>query len=324
MIPVDVDGYFYIDWSISGAESLLTEEAIHDLLAQALQRLEGLTNRANLWQGKLVLVGSSGVVGNNLTDRGATPLRADTVLVSKHWNIANSLITGRFVRRAPLGLELTLIAVLGLIAAALTWKLRVLAASVLVGAAWIGYSAFAILFYVRTRYWLPLFYPLAGALLVTHMCLVTWRVVFEQAERRRLKSIFSTIVSPKIVHELLQTERLALGGARREVSIFFADVRGFTEFTDASQEKVAEFVRQNHLTAAAAAQCFNEQAQETLDTINLYLGCVAETILQLDGTLDRIHRRLCHGFLGCPTPNYRSTPWFLSARRLRRNRPSTN
>ena len=78
---------------------------------------------------------------------------------------------------------------------------------------------------------------------MTYVCLVTWRVVFEQAERRRVKSVFSKMVSPKIVKELLSPKRLSLGGARREITVFFADVRGFTELTDASQEQVAEHVR---------------------------------------------------------------------------------
>ena len=89
---------------------------------------------------------------------------------------------------------------------------------------------------MQTRYWLPLVLPVAGAVF-THGSLVTWRVVFEQAERRRVKSIFSKIVSPKIVNELLAAETLSLGGARREITVFFADVRGFTELTDTSQER---------------------------------------------------------------------------------------
>ena len=64
----------------------------------------GTTNLANPWRGKLVVVGSS-ALGNDLTDRGATPLRSDTLLVSKHWNVANSIITGRFVRRTSLPLD---------------------------------------------------------------------------------------------------------------------------------------------------------------------------------------------------------------------------
>ncbi|MGH7971812.1 MAG: adenylate/guanylate cyclase domain-containing protein, partial [Limisphaerales bacterium] len=300
----DHDGYFYIDWCIPEDHPALAEEAIHHLLAESQRRLEGHTNGLpNRWKDKLVVVGSSGVVGNNLTDRGATPLRADTLLVSKHWNVANSVITGRFVRRSSLAVDLALIALLGFVAAGLTWKLRVLAASALVALVWIAYTVFAFVLYTRTRYWIPIVLPLSGSLLMTHLCLVTWRVVFEQAERRRLKSIFSTIVSPKIVHELLQAKKLALGGARREVTILFADVRGFTEFTDASQEQVAELVQQQKLSGAAAEACFDAQARETLNTINLYLGCVAETVVQQDGTLDKFIGDCVMAFWGAPTPN---------------------
>ena len=209
---------------------------------------EGQTNELrNRWNGKLAVVGSS-ATGNDLTDRGATPLKPDTLLVSQHWNVANSIITGRFIRRAPLAVELALIALLGIAAALLTWRLRVLVASGLVALLVVAYVVFGLVLYVQTRYWLPLVLPVGGALLMTHVCLVTWRVVFEQAERRRVKSIFSRIVSPKIVNELLAAETLSLGGARREITVFFADVRGFTELTDTSQERVAEFVRSQKLT----------------------------------------------------------------------------
>src|SRR5206468_11228738 len=95
------------------------------------KRLLGQTDvLGNRWRGKLAVVGSGAVIGNNLTDRGATPLSKDTLLVSKHWNVANSIITGRFVRRSPLAVELALIAVLGFAAALLTWEMRALMASV--------------------------------------------------------------------------------------------------------------------------------------------------------------------------------------------------
>ncbi len=304
ILPVDKDGDFYIDWRMPEDHPELTKEAIQDVLAQGQRRLEGQTNElSNRWRGKLVVVGSSGVVGNNLTDRGATPIRPDTLLASKHWNVANSVITGRFVRRSSLGLDLTLIALMGLVAAGLTLKLRVLTASLLVAVTWILYTVFAFVLYGRTRYWIPMVFPLAGALLLTHVSLVTWRVVFEQAERRRVRSIFSTIVSPKIVNELLLAEKLALGGARREITVLFADLRGFTEFTDASQERVADLVRQRKLTGSAAEACFDEQAHETLETINLYLGRVAEMILQQDGTLDKFIGDCVMAFWGAPTPN---------------------
>jgi adenylate cyclase len=282
----------------------LTEEALQGLLVQEHMRLTGQTNELkNRWKGKLVVVGSS-ATGNDLTDRGATPLKADTLLPSEHWNVANSVITGRFIRRAPLAVELALIALLGVVAALTTWKSRVLVASGLVALLAVAYVVLGFVVFVQTRYWLPLVLPVAAALLA-HGGMVTWRVVFEQAERRRVKSIFSRIVSPKIVNELLAAETLSLGGARREITVFFADVRGFTQLTDTSQERVAEYVRSRNLTGEAAEACFDEQAKETLSTVNLYLGMVADTLIKQDGTLDKFIGDCVMAFWGAPTPNPR-------------------
>jgi adenylate cyclase len=155
---------------------------------------------------------------------------------------------------------------------------------------------------VQHRYWLPLVYPLGGGLLVMHVCLVTWRVVFEQAEQRRVKSIFSTVVSPKIMTELLKAERLSLGGARREVTVLFADVRGFTEFTDTTQEQATQFVAANKLSDDEAETYYDESARETLATVNLYLGIIADTIVKHDATLDKFIGDCVMAFWGAPVP----------------------
>jgi class 3 adenylate cyclase/CHASE2 domain-containing sensor protein len=303
VIRVDANGYFYIDWCMPPNHPQLTQESIQGLLLQDYRRLKGQTNDLqNRWQGKLAVVGSS-ATGSDLADRGATPLKPDTLLVSEYWNVANSVLTGRFIQRAPLVVELALIVLLGIMAALLTWKLRVLAASALVALLIVVYVVISFVLYVQTRYWLPVILPVGGALLMTHVCLVTWRVVFEQAERRRVKSIFSKIVSPKIVNELLSAETLSLGGARREVTVFFADVRGFTELTDTSQERVTEYVRKNSLAGPAAEASYDAQARETLETVNLYLGLVADTVIKQDGTLDKFIGDCVMAFWGAPTPN---------------------
>src|SRR5207253_4955347 len=123
------------------------------------------------------------------------------------------------------------IALMGILAAVATWQMRVLFASVVVVLLSLAYVTIGTGVYVQSRYWIPLVLPVVGALLMTHVCLVTWRALFEQTERRRVKAIFSRVVSPKIMNELLEAETLSLSGARREVTILFADVRGFTELT---------------------------------------------------------------------------------------------
>ena len=305
IIPVDHDGRFYIDWSMPPNHPQLAREPMQDLLAQARLRLLGQTNGLrNTWAGKLVVVGSS-ATGSNMSDLGATPLDDHTLLASEHWNVASSLITGRFVRCVPLAGELVLIVLLGIAAGFLTWECRPLIAFGLVVLLAVAYVVFGVVLYVQTRYWIPFVLPVLGGLLMTHVMLVTWRVVFEQADKRRVKSIFSKIVSPKIVHELLQAETLSLGGARRQITVFFADVRGFTELTDASQERVAEQVRKQNLTGEAAEALFDEQARQTLETVNCYLGLIADTVIQADGTLDKFIGDCVMAFWGAPTPNPR-------------------
>src|SRR5205823_3948288 len=97
ILPVDSDGYFYINWYLTGNDGRLTSEPMENLLREDQLRQTGQTNGLrNLWKGKLVVIGST-AVGNDLMDRGATPLEEDTILACEHWNVANSIVSGQFV-----------------------------------------------------------------------------------------------------------------------------------------------------------------------------------------------------------------------------------
>ncbi len=304
-IPVDADGYFLVDWRLTPDDPRLMRLPVESLLWQDRQRRLGETNdlRDDL-RGKLVIVGSA-VQGNDLTDRGATPLEHDTLLVSKHWNIANSVIMGQFIRRTNASETTAIIILLGLFTALLTWQLRAFTASVATTLLVIGYTVLTFFAFIKFRLWLPLIFPVIGAILVEHVSLVTYRVVFEEREQRRVKSVFSKIVSPDIVAELLGAEKLSLGGARREVTVFFADVRGFTTFTDQLQEDVAEYVRTNNVDLATAEKFYEESAHETLEIVNLYLAAVADAVKNHSGTLDKYIGDCVMAFWNAPTPNAR-------------------
>jgi class 3 adenylate cyclase/CHASE2 domain-containing sensor protein len=302
-IPVDAQGFFYINWQLTATNTSIVRAPIEAVLKQDKLRLLGETNGLrDDFRGRLVVIGSA-AQGNDLSDHGATPLENDTLLVSKHWNVANSIITGQFVRRAPLPLELALIVFLGGLTAFLTWQLRAFAASggTILLAGIYTFVAFAL--FVKFRFWLPLVFPVMGAMLMEHMSLIVHRVVFEEDEKRRVKSVFSKLVSPNVVNELLAADELALGGARREVTIFFADVRGFTAFTDQSQEQVAEFVRASNVDLPTAEKYFEESAHETLETVNLYLAAVADVIKHHGGTLDKYIGDCVMAFWNAPTPH---------------------
>jgi class 3 adenylate cyclase len=304
-IPVDADGCFFIDWRLTPNDPHLLGAPIEGLLRQDELRLSGQTNGlVDAFRNKLVVVGST-AQGNNLTDRGATPLEKDTFLVSQYWNIANSVITGQFVRRASLPMELAIIIVLGVLTVFLTWQLGAFSAA---GGTFLlaaTYVAVAFLAFVKFRFWLPLVFPIGGAMLIEHLMLVVYRVMFEESQKRHVKSVFSRIVSPDVVNELLQVEKLSLGGGRQEITVWFSDVRGFTQFTDESQAKVLEYIREHSLSGADAETAINEEARETLATVNLYLGAVADAIKRHNGTLDKYIGDCAMAFWNAPLPNKR-------------------
>jgi adenylate cyclase len=304
IIPTDNKGFFYIDWSLTWNDPRLSKESFESILLEEMARGRGRTNAVSKWEDKTVVVGSIGS-GNNIRDFGATPLAPQTYLVSKHWNVANSILLNRFVSRSSYSVETLLILLLGGVAAVITWRLRALSAVAVVILVLGLYIWLAVALFTSSRYWLPLVLPGFGALLMTHVSMVTYRAIFERKEGHRIRSVFAKVVSADVVNELLRAEKVALGGARRKLTIYFADIRGFTRLTDESQALAEEYVAHHGLSAAAAEAFLDERAREVLSTVNLYLGRVADTIKQHNGTLDKYIGDCVMAFWGAPTPSDR-------------------
>lgn len=304
VLQVDAKRRFLVNWSMSWNDPRLTKVSLEEVLDMDAARQAGHPVANAVFKDKLVVVGSIGT-GNNLSDIGATPLSKETFLVSKHWNLANQLITHRLVREAPLGVEIALIVIMSFAGFLLTWVARPWLATLAVMATLAVYLAVSYLVFLRWLLVLPVATPLLGALLSCHFAAMAYRVVFEQKEQRRIKSIFSKVVAPSIVHELLESEQLSLGGAQRRVTVYFADVRGFTQYTDEVQRQAEEYVREHHLNGQAAQEYMDAQAAELLGTVNLYLSLVAGIIKDHGGTLDKYMGDCVMAFWGAPQPNPR-------------------
>ena len=298
-IPVDDQGYFYIDWSLKENDPHVYQESFDLVLQSLIERKHGRPAES-VWKDRVAVIGST-ATGNDLADVGATPLDSRTFLASKHLNVANSVISGRFVRKAPLALNLALIIIIGLLSAWITWAVeKAYNGSLLMLVSSAVYVALCAVLYVEWRIWVPIFLPLIGAGFVTHTSALVHRVRFEQFERKKIKQHFSRLVSPDVVNEVLKGETIELGGQRREITVYFADVRGFTELTDVTQAQAVEYVEKHHLTGDEAEAYFDAEAKETLDTVSTYLGLIADIVKSHKGTLDKYIGDCVMAFWGAP------------------------
>jgi len=302
VIPVDSQGYFYIDWSMGLNDPRLKAGSFDELLRSYMDRAKGQPV-PNYWKDKVVVIGST-ATGNDLADVGATALESATHLVVKHWNVANSLITGRFIRTTPLAVNLLLIILVGALAAWITWVVaRPLTGSLVMLAASAVYLVVAVGLFVGWRIWVPIVLPLFCAGFITHLSALTYRVRAEQTEKKRVRSLFSRLVSPDVVNQVLEAQTISLDGIRREITVYFADIRGFTELTDTAQVQGAEYVRENNLGPLAADKYYDEQAREVMNTVSLYLGTIAECVKKHQGTLDKYIGDCVMAFWGAPLHN---------------------
>ncbi len=85
-----------------------------------------------------------------------------------------------------------------------------------------------------------------------------------EAQARRIRQTFEQYVVPHVVEQLLSDPgSVRLGGARREVTTLFADIRGFTAFSEKLEPEI------------------------TVEVLNRYLTLASEAILSEEGTLDK-------------------------------------
>ncbi len=105
-------------------------------------------------------------------------------------------------------------------------------------------------------------------------------VLDDVTERRRLEAqrrLFARMVSPAVI-EQLNPDKIQLGGERAFITTLFADIRGFTSYSE------------------------NLSPEELVTVLNQYLAAAADAILEQEGTVDKFMGDAVMAWFNAPIP----------------------
>jgi adenylate cyclase len=231
---------------------------------------------ADALRGKVLLVGVT-LVGQY--DQVVTPFRNLEAGIYAHAAMLSSILSGRFLQRgtgAVLGELVFLLGVGLLLGLVLPRASPWLKAAVPLALA-LGWMAVVQLALRRGV-------ALASALPLANVFLSAFAVVFvgylsTDREKIRLRRTFRYYVAESVMTEMLEhPELLRLGGEKRDCTVLFSDIRGFTALSESiSPEALVKF-------------------------INGYLTPMTRIVLEEGGTLDKYIGDALMAFWGAPVP----------------------
>jgi adenylate cyclase len=258
LIPLDDRGRTWINWA--GPWATRFPHYTYSWLAEQRRTSDGPALRARFAGRTVVLANLTRGSG----DQGPTPLESDFPLSEVHLHVASMVLTGQFIRNASSAEAAALTAVpvilvtLAGLAGGPALILSVWAATV-AGTAGVVQLAF-------TRGVVPPAIPLTLALGLTLALVLVARLLVIDRERRRFEAALGACLPARTVEQVRRSPGRApelLAARRRELTVLFADVAGFSTF------------------------CQRVDPLEVQRVLREYLGAMTGAIRDHGGTLDK-------------------------------------
>ncbi len=140
----------------------------------------------------------------------------------------------------------------------------------------IAFYFLGIYLFVEHNYIISIISP-SATLIVGYFSTTAYHVVKVRKHNVMIKGMFGQYVSKSLVNELLNNpEKLSLGGVKKNITIMFSDIEGFTSIS----EKM--------------------EPEELVEFINNYLSIMTAIVLEHKGTLDKYLGDSLMAFWGAP------------------------
>jgi adenylate cyclase len=238
------------------------------------------------FDGKIVLVGGTAL---GIGDLRTTPFQKQDnayMGVEVHANILDNLLhldepgRGFLVRgfREEMA-DIAVILIFGLGLGSWFGRTKPLVATATVLAALGGFSVLVYLAFARYGSWLSFVIP-SATLVATYASVTSFRMIFEEREKRRIRKTFSQYLSPGVISlmEKQPSKYFRAGGETKELTVMFSDVRNFTSLSEGLSP------------------------DELVQWLNEYLGAMTDILFETQGTLDKYIGDAVMGFWGSPYP----------------------
>ncbi len=222
------------------------------------------------------------VIGNTtmgLHDMRPTPFDPVFPGVELHCTVMENVIQGQFLHRSErsvvyydLGALIGLALCFLILQAFLRGVSLAIASSTLLG----GYVLTTHYFFLHAGMWLNHVYPSLN-LITAYLGTSVHRYLKEEREKQKIRQTFNLYVHGSVVEEMLaHPERLKLGGEKKELSVLFADIRGFTTLSE------------------------RLPPEELVPQLNGYLTRMTQVVFDNHGTLDKYIGDALMALFGAP------------------------
>lgn len=263
LIPTDRFGRLHINYI--GKERSIIYKSAADVLSGRIP------NR--VFRDKIVFIGTSAMATYDIK---VTPFSANMPGVEKNATVVDNILKGNFMKKSPVYIDLLVVLLAGMFVLLMSRRQRalhlffvyVLLTAIIV----ISNQLFFTYYSIRISFIYPLFTVLTSGAFI-----ISYRYFIEEKSARNIRRIFSSYVTERVVTELIKNPDMArLGGERREITVLFTDIRGFTTFSE------------------------RHSPEEVVDILNEYLGALTDIIFKWEGTLDKFVGDEILAFWGAP------------------------
>ena len=181
------------------------------------------------FEDKIVLIGAT---ASDLHDDVIVPISNQVMPgVEVNANLVQSILTRDFLHYQDDISAIIVIFLFALLTGIFLYRFRISLATAFIAVLAIVYILFSISAFDSGTI-MNVLYPMFSIAMV-YIALVVTYYLTEERSRKWITSVFSKYVSPVVIDNLIKNpDRIKLGGEKRNITVFFSDIRGFTSISE--------------------------------------------------------------------------------------------